>query len=348
MRLKQKIVTFFITITVAVSFPLSYAKSPSCFEDVNPLHKYYSSIQKAYENNRVHGFGNGRFSPDSYLRNDEFIYLLKNYFGSNEKFFKSFDFLLLNYKVKNEDISFVTYEYFLTLSLKGADIYLFDSILYNCNLNLSQSENAVYVLNKYNLKDFNKESYEYITRGEAVYILEFLMQNDFYQPTPSFIKELSITFESPFYKSYCDYLLDIPPNILNKFKAQGWQIVFGDTYLKEYEKKNSIKVIGLTSYSKKTIYILEKESIYHEFGHYVNNLFGISEKYNYVFLEEKESSRELFREYALTNSREYFADCFSYWIRYGEDENKMQNFKEVLPETYEIFYQLYKNKWEHI
>lgn len=144
MRLKQKIVTFFITITVAVSFPLSYAKSPSCFEDVNPLHKYYSSIQKAYENNRVHGFGNGRFSPDSYLKNDEFIYLLKNYFSN------------------------------------------------------------------------------------------------------------------------------------------------------------------------------------------------------------KESSRELFREYALTNSREYFADCFSYWIRYGEDENKMQNFKEVLPETYEIFYQLYKNKWEHI
>lgn len=49
--------------------------------------------------------------------------------------------------------------------------------------------------------------------------------------------------------------------------------------------------------------------------------------------------------YAKANSREYFADCFVYWITYSGNEKRMEAFRNATPETYAYMEKLATNKW---
>ena len=40
------------------------------------------------------------------------------------------------------------------------------------------------------------------------------------------------------------------------------------------------------------------------------------------------------RDYAKTNAREYFADCFAYWVKYAENANAISLLQECAPMTY--------------
>ena len=51
------------------------------------------------------------------------------------------------------------------------------------------------------------------------------------------------------------------------------------------------------------------------------------------------------RDYAKTNAREYFADCFDYWIAYSGSEKRMETFRNAAPQTWAYFEALKKNNW---
>lgn len=51
------------------------------------------------------------------------------------------------------------------------------------------------------------------------------------------------------------------------------------------------------------------------------------------------------RDYAKTNSREYFADCFVYWITYSGNEKRMETFRNTAPQTYAYMEKLAANNW---
>ncbi|MCF2661824.1 anthrax toxin lethal factor-related metalloendopeptidase [Pseudoflavonifractor phocaeensis] len=51
------------------------------------------------------------------------------------------------------------------------------------------------------------------------------------------------------------------------------------------------------------------------------------------------------RDYAKTNSREYFADCFVYWITYSGNEKRLETFRNAAPETYAYMGELSANNW---
>ena len=101
--------------------------------------------------------------------------------------------------------------------------------------------------------------------------------------------------------------------------------------------------IGATNYSQKTIYISEARATLHEFGHFLDWQLGFPAEHEQLYLAEAQNSG--LRDYAKTNAREYFADCFNYWIAYSGSEKRMETFRNAAPQTWACFEALEKNNW---
>ena len=75
----------------------------------------------------------------------------------------------------------------------------------------------------------------------------------------------------------------------------------------------------------------------HEFGHFLDCALGFPAVHKELFAEEAGRSNRFLRDYALTNSREYFAEYFAYFIRYSDNEAKSERMKQLTPRTYAYF-----------
>lgn len=62
-------------------------------------------------------------------------------------------------------------------------------------------------------------------------------------------------------------------------------------------------------------------------------------------LYQAEASESILRDYAKTNSREYFADCFAYWVSYSGIEKHMEVFRNAAPQTYAYMEMLAASNW---
>lgn len=51
------------------------------------------------------------------------------------------------------------------------------------------------------------------------------------------------------------------------------------------------------------------------------------------------------REYALTNSREYFAEYFAYYLTHSDHEEKVEQMRQLTPETFAYFSALSEAGW---
>ena len=50
-------------------------------------------------------------------------------------------------------------------------------------------------------------------------------------------------------------------------------------------------------------------------------------------------------EYALTNSREYFAEYFAYYLTHSDHEEKVEQMRQLTPETFAYFSALSEAGW---
>ena len=105
----------------------------------------------------------------------------------------------------------------------------------------------------------------------------------------------------------------------------------------------SVSYIGATNYSQKTIYLSEASATLHEFGHFLDWTLGIPAEHEQLYLAEAQNSG--LRDYAKTNAREYFADCFDYWITHGSNSEMMELLRKNAPQTWAYFEALEKNNW---
>ena len=114
-------------------------------------------------------------------------------------------------------------------------------------------------------------------------------------------------------------------------------------YISELSKQLNMSCIGATNYSQKTLYISEANATLHEFGHFLDWQLGFPAEHEQLYLAEAQTSG--LRDYAKTNAREYFADCFDYWIAYSGNEKRMETFRNAAPQTWAYFEALEKNNW---
>ena len=115
------------------------------------------------------------------------------------------------------------------------------------------------------------------------------------------------------------------------------------SYISELSKQLNMSCIGATNYSQKTIYLSEAGATLHEFGHFLDWTLGIPAEHEQLYLAEAQNSG--LRDYAKTNAREYFADCFDDWITHGSNSEMMEHLRKNAPQTWIYFEALEKNNW---
>ena len=143
-----------------------------------------------------------------------------------------------------------------------------------------------------------------------------------------------------------DFLLElrkVPEQVLYAFNATGWTYCIDFDYMGGLSKKLNMSCIGATNYSRKTIYISEADATLHEFGHFLDYALGFPAEHERLYLAESQNSS--LRDYAKTNSREFFADCFVHWITYSGNEKRMETFRNAAPQTWAYMKKLATNNW---
>ena len=120
----------------------------------------------------------------------------------------------------------------------------------------------------------------------------------------------------------------------------GWTYRIDFDYISELSKQLNMSCIGATNYSQKTLYISEASATLHEFGHFLDWTRGFPAEYEQLYLAEAQNSG--LRDYAKTNAREYFADCFAYCIIHGNDSEMMESLRKNAPQTCTYFEELGK------
>lgn len=121
----------------------------------------------------------------------------------------------------------------------------------------------------------------------------------------------------------------------------------GNIFLKSEEFPNedngelgdNERVLGTYNYKTQNITVLKdcdvmETTLFHEFGHYVDNLYSITEteEFKEIFVNERESyeSKVDGNDYHISCEKEYFAGAFSLYIA-GE-----KKLKKYCPNTYEL------------
>lgn len=133
-----------------------------------------------------------------------------------------------------------------------------------------------------------------------------------------------------------DYLLElkrVPEAVLQKFQSEGWTYAIDFEYLSDLSKEYHASCTGATSYAEKRIYVSEAGSTLHEFGHFVHYILGFPDEVEELYADEAAAAIAFLRDYAMTNSREYFADYFAYWLNHHNDVEKRAQMQHRTPES---------------
>ena len=142
-----------------------------------------------------------------------------------------------------------------------------------------------------------------------------------------------------------DYLLElqrVPDPILQAFCELGWSYHIDCAYLAQMSERLDMTCIGAAVYSEERIYVSEAGATLHEFGHFLDYTLDFPDTHQALYEAESEAAARLMRNYSKTNSREFFADCFAYWIR---NHDNLEKFKTELPATAAYFEQLETGNW---
>ena len=141
-------------------------------------------------------------------------------------------------------------------------------------------------------------------------------------------------------------LNEIPENIIQRFEDEGWTIVVCYR-LPSMEYKDTIfSAVGITSSADKLIQLesfagIAKETLIHEFGHYVdmtNNRFSNSKEWIELYKEEWENLYILTRSFHDVDSpSEYFAEIFNWYLK------APQAIETLCPKSYLMMQRLIEN-----
>lgn len=104
--------------------------------------------------------------------------------------------------------------------------------------------------------------------------------------------------------------------------------------------------IGVASYSTREIYVSAHSSTIHEFGHFLDWTLDFPAYHEELYKAEAQSAADaVLRDYSATNSHEYFADAFAFWIQNRDHKEQMEQLKEAAPETYAYLAGLESSGW---
>ena len=197
---------------------------------------------------------------------------------------------------------------------------------------LSPSENALRVGKELGLCAENRTAADLVTRAEAAQLLHVVLTQALTVTPP----DTPVTVENLTQWNVNAFLLElrkVPQPILDAFNENGWAFVIGTEYLTDLSQKLGINCIGAAVYTEKRIYVSEASAVLHEFGHFLDCTMGFPQAHKDLYALEAASAP--MKQHAKSNSLEYFAEFFSYWL--SGSTRTLAQLKELAPETYAYF-----------
>ena len=330
------------TLVLAVILPTAASAACTRFDDVPESADCYESVMYLAEHEITQGTGNGCFSPDAPVTVRQWAMMLCRAYDvkvegsswsdlSQSAVERAYRKGWLNETALSAPNIQLCRGALLKSAFAAAKIPVYDSVLYAGGVSLPDHENCIRIGKELQLCGEANTANEIVTRRDAAMLLHAILTRAFTVTAP----EAPVTLVNAAGVNINDYLLalrQVPEPMLAAFKVAGWTYRIDFDYISELSKQLNMSCIGATNYSQKAIYISEASATLHEFGHFLDWTLGFPAEHEQLF--RAEAAAAPLRNYAKTNAREYFADCFAYWVKYAENANAISLLQECAPMTY--------------
>ena len=341
------------TLVLALILPTAAFAACTGFDDVPETADCYESVMYLAECEIAAGTGNDCFSQEQFIAVEQRTVMLCRAYGvetigdswqdvGRSSVVEAHRQGWLNETALSEPNTQLCRGALLKSAFAAAKIPIYDGALYAGGVSQSDYENCIRIGKDLRLCDEADTADEIVTRRDAAVLLHAILTRAFTveaPPTPvALVNAAGVNIN--------DYLLalrQVPEPVLATFNATGWTYRIDFDYISELSKQLNMSCIGATNYSQKTIYLSDASATLHEFGHFLDYALGFPAEHERLYLAESQNSS--LRDYAKTNSREFFADCFVYWITYSADKKRMDDFRDAAPQTYAYMKKLATNNW---
>ena len=336
--------TSLVVCTLVLALILPTAASAACtgFDDVPETADCYESVMYLAEHEITQGTGNGCFSPDAPVTMRQWAVMLCRAYEvkvegsswgdlSQSAVEQSYRRGWLNETALSAPNIQLCRGALLKSAFAAAKIPVYDSVLYEGGVSLHDYENCIRIGKELQLCGEANAANEIVTHRDAAMLLHAILTRAFAVTAPA----APVTLVNAADVNINDYLLalwQVPEPVLAAFNVAGWTYCIDFDYMGGLSKKLNMSCIGATNYSQKTIYLSDASATLHEFGHFLDWQLGFPAKHEQLF--RAEAAAAPLRDYAKTNAREYFADCFDYWVKYAENANAISLLQECAPMTY--------------
>ena len=341
--------------TLVLAVTLSTAASAACtgFDDVSESADCYESVIYLAKCEIAAGTGNDCFSPEQLITVEQWAVMLCRAYGAEtigdswqdvgrSSVVEAYRQGWLNETALSAPNIQLCRGALLKSAFAAAKIPVYDSVLYAGGVSLPNHENCIRIGKELQLCGEANTANEIVTRRDAAMLLHAILTRAFTVEAPP----APVALVNTAGVNIIDYLLalrQVPEPMLAAFNAAGWTYRIDFDYISELSKQLNMSCIGATNYSQKTLYISEASATLHEFGHFLDWTRGFPAEYEQLYLAEAQNSG--LRDYAKTNAREYFADCFAYCIIHGNDSEMMESLRKNAPQTCTYFEELGKDSW---
>ena len=333
------------------SSALAYA-SDNRFTDVDSSSQFSECISYLADKGIMSGTAVGKFSPDSYITVKQFAVAMCRAYGietagntweevSRDALMKAYGNGWVSSSVFDNDNMNLCRESALESTLIAAKVPVYSSTLYD-NQDTACSSDIMRTAANLGLCSSTASPSDLVTRGEAGYFIYKTLTEkytvDAPKPPVNMVNSANVNAN--------DYLLKLkglPEEVTKDFNEQGWTFKIDFDYPAQLGRERGLSCIGVTSYSKKAIFVSDASAIWHEFGHYVEGRLTFPAKHTELFIREAQNS--ILRGYAKSNSNEYFADCFEYYLKNKDNAKNIDLFKSKAPMTYQYLQELEACGW---
>ena len=340
-------------LVLALILPIAASAACAGFDDVPETANCYESVMYLAECEIADGTGNDCFSPEQLITVEQWAVMLCRAYGvetigdswqdvGRSSVVKAYRQGWLNENALSALRSPMCRSVLVESAFAAADVPVYDSTLYEGGASLSTADNILRAGRELGLCSDDADTNALVMRGEAAIILHAVLTQSFRIEEPP----VPVTLVNAAGVNINDYLLalrQVPEPVLATFNAAGWTYCIDFDYMGGLSKKLNMSCIGATNYSQKTIYISEASATLHEFGHFLDWTLGFPAEHEQLF--RAEAAAAPLRNYAKTNAREYFADCFAYCIIHGNDSEMMESLRKNAPQTCTYFEELGKDSW---
>jgi hypothetical protein len=338
------------TLVLALILPTAASAACTGFDDVLESADCYESVIYLAECEIAAGTGNDCFSPEQLITVEQWAVMLCRAYGAEtigdswqdvgrSSVVEAYRQGWLNETALSAPNIQLCRGALLKSAFAAAKIPVYDSVLYAGGVSLPNHENCIRIGKELQLCDEEDDANEIVTRRDAAMLLHAILTRAFTVEAPP----APVALVNTAGVNIIDYLLalrQVPEPMLAAFNAAGWTYRIDFDYISELSKQLNMSCIGATNYSQKTLYISEASATLHEFGHFLDWTRGFPAEYEQLYLAEAQNSG--LRDYAKTNAREYFADCFAYCIIHGNDSEMMESLRKNAPQTCTYFEELGK------